>query len=120
STNASGPFTRITGVSATPANPTGSPLVALSHTDTSAVSGNEYTYLVKAVRMETSASGTYANQSLGESVTLAYVAEATPPPPVPTGLNSTASSSGGYVLAWQDNSSDETGFELQRRDPSTG
>jgi len=119
-TSPAGPFVRLTGVAATASNPTGSPLTVSSFTDTTGVSGTEYTYLVKAVRMETSASGTYANQSLGESVTLAYVAEATPPPPVPTGLNSTASSSGGYVLAWQDNSSDETGFELQRRDPSTG
>lgn len=119
-TSPAGPFTRLTGSAATAADPTSSPVSSLAYTDTNAVSEKEYTYLVKAVRMETSASGTYANQSLGEAVTLLHVTGVPSAPVVPTGLVSSAHPSGGYALAWQDNSSDETGFELQRRDPATG
>ena len=116
-TDPAGPFVRLSGVAATASNPT---LAGSAFTDTTAVSGTEYTYLVKSVRMETSASGTYANQSLGEAAAIAYAAGDTATPAQPTGLVSTAAPSGGYALSWQDNSADETGFELQRRSPATG
>ncbi|MDD5673353.1 MAG: fibronectin type III domain-containing protein [Chitinivibrionales bacterium] len=75
STSAAGPFVRITGDAATGANPTGTPLSSTTTTytdnDASLVTGNSYTYLVKAVKIETSPSGTYANQSSGAAVTIA-------------------------------------------------
>ncbi len=119
-TDPAGPYTRLTGVPATAANPTGSPLAGTTHVDTTAVSDAEYTYLVKAVKIETSASGTYANQSLGESATLAYLTGDTTTPAAPTGLAATATGTTSCSLSWQDNAANETGFELQRRDPATG
>ncbi|MDB6123470.1 MAG: hypothetical protein JWQ71_2463 [Pedosphaera sp.] len=59
SPNATGPFTRLTS----------SLLTNTSYTDTSALSGS-YTYMVRAVKLETSGSGTYFNPSQGAFFTL--------------------------------------------------
>lgn len=123
STSAAGPFTRLTGIAATGSSPTGSCLSTsvLSYTDTdvSLAAGTSYTYLVKAVKMETSASGTYANQSLGAAVTLTHL-EAVPTPIAPTRLAVSRTSATTCVLTWDDNASNETAYLVERCDPVTG
>lgn len=123
STSPTGPFTRITGVTATGANPTGTCLsiATLTYTDTDAAltADTAYTYLVKTVKMETSASGTYANQSVGEAVTLTHLA-ATPPPLPPTRFTAVRTSGTATQLTWDDNATDETAYLLERRNPATG
>ncbi len=109
-----GPFTRLTGASATAANPLGSPITGTSYADGTATPGETYTYLVKAVKMETSASGTYANQSLGEAATVSLG------PIAPTGLHVVATGTTAYALSWRDHADNETGYEVERRDLATG
>lgn len=122
-TSPTGPFTRITGTTADGANPTGTCLstATLTYTDTDSAlaAGTAYTYLVKTVKMETSASGTYANQSVGEAVTLTHLA-ATPAPATPTRLTFTRTSGTAAQLTWDDNATDETAYLLERRNPATG
>lgn len=118
STSVSGPFTRISGVTASGTNPTGSPIVGATYSDTdsSLVAGTTYTYLVKAVKMETTPSGNYANQSLGEAVTVTHLAMA---PLAPTRLRVSRTDASTSVLIWDDNASDETGYLVERFSPST-
>lgn len=116
-TSAGGPFTRLTGTAASGSDPLGSPSSSNSYTDTTAVVGTTYFYQVKAARLETSASGTYANQSLGETVSVTH---GTPAPAAPTGLAVAATSATAFALAWEDNAATETGYEVQRRDETTG
>jgi hypothetical protein len=59
-----GPLTRLTGLPATALDPAGSPITELSYTDTTATEGVFY-YMVKAVKLETSNTGTYSNLSQG-------------------------------------------------------
>lgn len=122
-TSPTGPFTRITGTTANGTNPTGSCLSTstFTYTDTDAalLSGTAYTYLVKAVRMEVSASGNYANQSLADPVTLTHLAT-TPAPLAPTQLVVTRTATGTCVLTWNDHATDETGYLVERRNPATG
>src|SRR5439155_3966390 len=54
SANAAGPYTRISG----------SLVTGTSYTDSSAPSGTNY-YMVRAIKLETSAAGTYTNASQG-------------------------------------------------------
>jgi hypothetical protein len=67
-TSAAGPFTRVTG----------SLLAATTFVDTSAPSGA--TYMVRAVKLESTPSGSYYNASQG----LFWTTGGTPPPPPPT------------------------------------
>lgn len=114
-----GPFTRLTGVAASAAEPLGQPLSVTSYLDATAVAGATYVYLVKAAKLETSASGAYANQSLGETVAVGHQI-ASAPPAAPTRLVVAAVAAGSYSLSWDDNASDETAYEVERRDPDTG
>ncbi len=118
-----GPFTRITGTTTSDTNPTGSCLspstLTYTDTDSALLSGTAYTYLVKAVRMEVSASGTYANQSVGEAVTLTHLAAA-PAPLAPTRLAVSRTAGGTCMLTWDDNATTETGYLVERRNPATG
>lgn len=122
-TSPAGPFTRITGVAATGANPTGSCLGAgarsFTDADASLAAGVSYTYLVKAVKIETSASGTYANQSLGEAVSLTHLS-GSPAPSAPTRLVVTRTGNTTCLLTWDDNATDETGYLVERRDATSG
>lgn len=119
-TAAGGPFTRLTGSATSDVNPAGSPIAGLTYTDTSAVSGTTYTYLVKAVKMEVSASGTYVNQSLSDAVTIAHQSGGSAIPAMPTGLAVLGVGSGSYALTWQDNAVSETSYEVERRDYLSG
>jgi regulation of enolase protein 1 (concanavalin A-like superfamily)/fibronectin type 3 domain-containing protein len=107
-----GPFTRLTGGAASASDPMGSPISGTTYTDLTATNGTSYVYQVKAVRMSTSMSGTYANQSLGESVTATAGGAA---PSNPTRLTVTGTSTTNYNLAWDDNATSETGYQVQRR-----
>jgi hypothetical protein len=65
STASDGPYTRITGSAATPANPHGSPVPATAFIDTNPVPTSVNYYFVRAVKREVSASGSYFNMSTG-------------------------------------------------------
>lgn len=115
-----GPFTRISGTTATGANPTGSCLstntLTYTDTDSALVAGTSYTYLVKTVKMESSASGLYANQSLGEPVTLTHGGTYLP---APTRFTVARASSNSCLLTWDDNATSETSYRVERRDTTT-
>jgi regulation of enolase protein 1 (concanavalin A-like superfamily) len=119
-TSATGPFTRLTGGATSTADPAGSPLSAatLTYTHATAATGTAYTYLVKAVKQETSASGSYINLSVGEMVGVTHQG-ASPVPATPSNLVVAGTGSTSFTLTWQDNASDETGYEVQWRNPST-
>jgi len=120
-TSASGPFTRLTGGPATSADPAGSPLsiATLSTNDATAIPGTDYHYLVKAVKTETSASGTYVNSSTGEWIQIVHQGP-TPVALAPTGLTVNGTATTTYSLAWQDKATDETSYEVERRNPTSG
>ncbi|MDD5199082.1 MAG: hypothetical protein PHC88_04705 [Terrimicrobiaceae bacterium] len=59
-----GPFVRRSGVPASAGNPSGAPVTGTTWTDAGVAPG-AYTYLVKAVKSETTPGGTYYNTSLG-------------------------------------------------------
>lgn len=123
STSSNGPFIRVSGVTAVATDPTGSCLGTgtLTYTDTasSLIAGTTYHYLVKALRMESTPSGTYANQSIGEYASVMHLT-ASPVPAAPTMLTVTRSSATACLLAWNDSSTDESGFLIERYDPATG
>lgn len=123
SMNSAGPFIRITGTAANGANPTGSCLntstLTFTDNDSTLTAGVSYTYLVKAVRMESTPSGTYANQSIGEFVTTTHLAAA-PSPGAPTQLSVRRSGGSTFLLTWEDNSDNETGFLIERYNAATG
>lgn len=118
---ASGPFTRLTGAATSASNATGTPLAktVTSYTDAdpTLVALTTYTYLVKAVKVETTAAGTYANQSVGEAATLTHLL-ATPAPPAPTRLVVTRTGNQTVSLTWDDNATNETGYRVQRCNPA--
>ncbi|HPA20305.1 MAG TPA: Calx-beta domain-containing protein [Verrucomicrobiae bacterium] len=119
-TNPAGPFTRLTGSAATPTDPMGSPIGATTFADSTVVAGTNYTYLIKSIRLEGSASGTYANSSQAAGVNAAAVDAGLGAPAAPTGLLVVFQGGTTYQLTWEDNATGETGYEVQRRDPATG
>ena len=119
STSATGPFTRVSGVSATAANPLGSPVPANTYADSTAQPGVAYTYQVHEVRREVSASGSYANQSQGVAVAITHQA-ANPVPGRPDGLVVNGAANGAYVLTWNDNAASETAYHVERFNQTTG
>lgn len=91
-----GPFTRITAnhITGTTFQDSGGTLSSV--------------YMLRALKLESSASGTYFNLSQGLFVRVAN------PPAAPTNLSGSHSSSGNS-LTWADNSSDEQGFRIYRK-----
>jgi hypothetical protein len=85
-TDPSGPFTRMNA----------SPVTSTSFTDTNAFS-NTYTYMVRAIKLELTPSGTYFNASQGIFITLTA---ATPTQLVPVSVSSIASAQAGISLSW--------------------
>lgn len=61
----SGPFTQLTGIPASPLTPAGQPIITRNWRDKTVVPGQHYFYLVRAVKRESSASGSYFNLSTG-------------------------------------------------------
>jgi hypothetical protein len=101
---------------------TGAPIAATSFTDPSYATGA--TYMVRAIKLERSGSGTYFNGSQGVffpdnsagggGTTLPQT------PAAPTGLIATATTASQIDLHWRDNSKDETGFRIDRKLGSSG
>lgn len=106
-----GTFVRLT------ANPTGS----TSFTDNTVTAGNAYTYLVRTLRLESVPGGSYYNLSVGSAATVTASSGGTAAPRNPSELTaSTPTSSTSSVLTWADNSSDETGFRVERKTNAAG
>lgn len=114
SNSRSGPFRRLSGGLPTPGNPSGTPILSTSFTDATVSTGIQYVYLVKAVKLETSASGTYANTSVGELVTITHRASI-PAPRTPTRLSALATVTGGHTLVWDDNANNEESYAVERK-----
>ncbi len=100
-----GPFTRLT---TTPINVT-------NYSDATGTPGQAYTYAVRTLKLETVPGGTYLNLSQGELATLTVNAGATPAPANPTNLSVVQFSAVNGQLIWKDNSSNETGFRIERQ-----
>ncbi len=104
-----GPFTRISGLA---------PVQVLSLTDPLGTAGN--VYMVRAVKLEQSGSGTYLNLSQG---ILSGTGSGTPvptAPAAPSNLSGAATSQSQITLTWSDNSSNENGFRLLRKAGANG
>ena len=109
--SANGPFTKISG---------GSPIPSLNFTDTAGAANS--VYMVRAVKLEESGSGTYLNLSQGilsGSFTPVPTPEPTAPA-APSNLSGTAQSQTQVNLTWTDNSSNESGFRILRKAGATG
>lgn len=81
---------------------------ATTYTDITALGGTTYFYRVRA----TNAAGDSANSNTATVTTPSA-------PNAPTGLSATAASATTVNLAWTDNSSNETGFKVERATNST-
>jgi len=109
--SAAGPFTKLTA----------SPLAGTSYTDSAVTSGSTYTYLVRTLKLESVPSGSYYNLSVGSTITLAANASGSSAPSNPSELTiGSQVSSASAVLSWQDNSSNETGFRIERKTNAGG
>jgi len=102
-----GPFTRLTP----------SAQAATSYTDASVTNGLTYTYLVRTLILESVPGGTYQNLSCASAVTAVAGTTTTAPPSELAVAQVTGS---GVQLTWEDNSSDETGFRVERRTNADG
>ncbi len=71
-------------------------------------------YMVRAIKLETSGSGTYYNASQGVFYPDTGSAGGSSTPLPPSNLNASSGSSYQVDLAWADNSDNETAFVLQR------
>lgn len=107
-TSANGPFTRITGTS---------PITGTTFVDT--ITG-DHTYMVRAVKLETSSSGTYFNPSQGIFFSTGNSANSIPAPSAPTTVVANAASSSQIDLAWVDTASNEDGFKVERKTGTAG
>jgi len=100
-----GPFARITG---------DSPVAGTNFTDHPP--GGTFTYMVRAVKVERSASGTYFNPSQGIVTTVETIGgNQQKPPAAPTGLAATATSPTQVRLTWSNATADQTGVKVERR-----
>ncbi len=80
------------------------------YNDSGLAAGTTYFYRVRA----TNAAGDSAYSAEASATTLV------PPPTAPSGLTATTASSSQIDLAWTDNSSNETGFKIERKTGSGG
>lgn len=112
-TDPTGPFIRLTGGAISSGSLAGTPISATTYTDSAAVNGISYTYMVRVVARTTNASSTYINASIGEMVTTSAAVGAIPSSP--TAVTATSVATTGTVVSWTDTSTNETGFVLERR-----
>jgi hypothetical protein len=75
---------------------------SMGHNDTTAIEATTHTYRVRA-------SNSGATSGFSNEVNV------TTPPVGPSGLTATGASTSGITLTWTDNSSGETGYEIQRK-----
>jgi hypothetical protein len=99
-----GPFVRVTG-----SNP-----VTQSHFQDSPPAGT-HTYMVRAIKLEQSGTGTYFNSSQGIFATAVVSGSGVRAPAAPGNLRATVISSAAIQLVWEDNSQNETGFKIEQR-----
>jgi predicted phage tail protein len=83
---------------------------ALSYSNTGLTASTTYVYRLRATN--TGGDSAYSNE--------VSVTTLTSPPTAPSNLNATAVSSTQINLAWKDNSSNETGFVIERKTGSNG
>ena len=81
-----------------------------------AVPGN-YTYMVRAIKLESSPSGSYTNASQGIFISTIVTA---PPPAAPSQLHGLPVSTSEIRLDWTDNASNEDGFSIERKTGVSG
>ena len=106
-----GPFTKLTV----------SPQSGTSFTDTTATTGNSYTYQVRTLKLESAPGGSYYNLSVGSPVTLMVGNAATATPRNPSELTIVSQpSAGSALISWRDNSIDESGFRIERKVNAAG
>ncbi len=103
-----GPYTRLTS----------SPQAGTTYTDTTATAGQSYTYMVRTLILDVVPGGSYYNLSQGALATITANSGSGAPPRNPTEL--TVSGTASAQLSWVDNSSDETGFRIERRPVGSG
>ena len=111
-------FVRLTG---------DSPLQQTTFTDSTATT-NSFTYMVRAIKLEHSGSGTYLNPSQGifygpeNGTSWGWAAGGTAPtlPPAPSLLTASANSASQIALSWTDLGNNTIGFEIQRKTGTDG
>lgn len=112
SNSPTGPFMRLT--------PT--PQAGLTYEDTAVTAGLTYTYQVRTLKLEIVPGGSYENLSHASMATLVASggAEGAPFGPSDLAVIVSQTSSTSIPLSWADNSSNETGFRVERRTGSSG
>lgn len=106
-----GPFTKLTTT----------PQAGTSYTDATVTVGNTYTYLVRTLKLESVPGGSYYNLSVGSALTLPASSAIDAVPQNPTELTLVSqTSSTNTQLSWQDNSTNETGFRVERKTNAAG
>jgi hypothetical protein len=112
-----GPYLRITG---------STPVTDTTFTDSTA-GASAYTYMIRAIKLEHSASGTYFNPSQGifwNANGTAQPDDATgglpTVPAAPAALSASAATATQVSLAWSSTGTNQTGFVIQRKSGITG
>ena len=92
-----------------------------AYSDATATPGNSYVYLVRTRKLESVPGGSYYNLSTGSAVgvTVRSGEEAIPASPADLAA-APANDAPGVLLTWSDNSSDETGFRIERKTGAAG
>ena len=101
-----GPFTRLTAT----------PQAGTTYTDATVTAGQSYAYMVRTLKLESVPGGSYYNLSHGSLATLTANAGATGVPLNPSNLAVTVAG----ALSWNDNSSNESGFRVERKTNAGG
>ena len=87
-------FTRLSGTTVTPSNPAAGAVTGLTYTDSTAVTGDFYTYMLRAVKLEVTNQGSSYNLSQG--VTITNTAAAPPAPVVTAGQTASGTVSSAF------------------------
>lgn len=105
-----GPFTRLTEEL----------LTSTTFTDTNVVAGQTYAYLVRTLKAESAPGGSYFNLSVGAAAEVTARASPAALPYNASSVTATSSSSTQAVIQWSDNSTNETGFRIERKVNAAG
>jgi hypothetical protein len=105
-----GPFTRLTTT----------PIITTTYTDSAVTAGQSYSYLVRTRKLESVPGGSYYNLSVGSQLNVTARSGAALPNNPSDLIIVSQSSAGNPQLTWQDNSTDETSFRVERKLTATG